>query len=111
MDKKHLGNNEIHKKLPFIITIAMVVIILIQTIAMVFMLTHSDIKEADVSVFWTACEEMFMGNFITLGISIIGIAVSVWVGLNINVAIDKEELSKKIVEVNKETEALKRSNE
>lgn len=111
MDKKQLETNNIHKKLPFIITIAMVVIILIQTIAIVFMLVHTDIKEADVSVFWAACEEMFMGNFITLGISIIGIAVSVWVGLNINVAIDKEELSKKIAEVNKETEGLKRSNE
>ena len=111
MDKERLGINDIHKKLPLMITIAMVVIILVQTIAIVFMLYYSNRNSIDVREVWTVCEELFMGNFITLGISIIGIAVSVWVGLNINVAIDKEELNKKIAEVNKETEALKRRNE
>lgn len=110
MDKGQSGNNNIYKKLPITITIAMVIIILIQTIGIIFTLCYSEMKDIDVRAIWTVCEEMFIGNFITLGISIIGIAVSVWVGLNINVAIDKEELNKKITEVNKETEELKRNN-
>lgn len=111
MDKERLRTKDVHKKLPIMITIAMVAIILIQTIAIIFIICHRPSGDIDVGEIWAACETLFSGNFITLGISIIGIAVSVWVGLNINVAIDKEELSKKIAEVNKETEALKRNNE
>lgn len=38
-------------------------------------------------------QEVFVGDMLTIGLSIIAIAVSVWIGLNIYVTISKEELA------------------
>lgn len=88
--------SKLHRILPVLITIGMLVVVVVQAISMFGIVYYCQKGDMELSAIWNACKELFAGNFITLGISIIGIAVSVWVGLNINITLDKEELNGKI---------------
>ncbi len=110
-EQKEKRKSRFHKIFPVMVTLAMVFIVIIQTMSLVFIIYYGKINGLEVSVVWRVCEELFAGNFITLGISIIAIAVSVWIGLNINIAIEKGELSEKIENLDQHTRKLEEAHQ
>lgn len=95
------------KAMTIVISMCMVIVVLIQGFSMAYIVHEYLIMGVDNVTITKACQEIFAGNFITLGISIVAMAVSVWIGLNINVAIEKGELSERIEDLAKAHEEYK----
>ena len=110
-EQKQKRKSRFHRIFPVMVTLAMVFIVIIQTMSLVFIIYYGKINGLEASVVWRVCEELFAGNFITLGISIIAIAVSVWIGLNINIAIEKGELSEKIEKLDQDIRKLEEAHQ
>ncbi|MDE7434455.1 MAG: hypothetical protein K2N01_01345 [Lachnospiraceae bacterium] len=103
--KKAKNNTIMLDTIPKLVCFAMVAIVFIQVVgAIVLMIIgkKNNINLADLF------SQIVQGDIVTIGVSVIGIAVSVWVGLNIYLSLSKEESEKLIQKMELEIASIEK---
>lgn len=102
-NKKAKNNAIMLDTIPKLVCFAMVAIVLIQVIGTIILVFIGKKENLDITGIFS---QIVQGDIVTIGVSVIGIAVSVWVGLNIYLSLSKEESEKLIQKMELEIEAI-----
>lgn len=100
--------------IPRLICVSMIIVGLIQAVAVVIVMVVGIKDGVAIDKAMAITQNLIGENLLSVGIAIVAMAVSIWVGLNIYLSITKEEyetLSKKISEMNQEYEKEKQELE
>ena len=101
--KKRRNNAIMLDKVPKLVCFAMVAVALIQAVGAVVLVLIGMKRDVDITKMLNSIAET---DIVTIGITVIGIAVSVWVGLNIYLSLSKEESEKLIKKMEDEIKAI-----
>lgn len=103
-DEKKTKNNSIMlDTIPKLICFAMVAIVSIQVIGIIVLVIISKYQKIDLANLFPKIAEI---DIVSTGVAVIGIAVSVWVGLNIYLSLSREESKELIVKMDDEIEKI-----
>lgn len=99
-NKKKTKNNSIMlDTIPKLVCFAMVAIVFIQVVGAIVLMIIGKRENINLPNLFS---QIVQGDIVTTGVAVIGIAVSVWVGLNIYLSLSKEESEKLIQKMEKE---------
>ncbi len=101
--KKKKNNAIMLNTVPKLVCFAMVAVALIQAIGAVALVLIGMKNDVDIANMLSSIAET---DIVTIGITVIGIAVSVWVGLNIYLSLSKEESEKLIKKMEDEIKSI-----
>lgn len=105
-NKKKTKNNSIMlDTIPKLVCFAMVSIVFLQVIGVIVLVIISINHTIDLGNLFS---QMAQADIVSTGVGIIGIAVSVWVGLNIYLSLSKEESEKLIQKMEKEIKDIEK---
>ncbi len=103
--KKKKNNEIMLDTIPKLVCFAMVAVVLIQVIGAIVLMLICQNKDVDMTNVLLNTAEV---DIVTTGVAVIGIAVSVWVGLNIYLSLSKEEAETLIHKMEDEIEAIEK---
>lgn len=103
--KKTKNNTIMLDAIPKLVCFTMVAIVFIQAVGAIALIIIGKANNIDITNIFS---QITQANVVSTGVSVIGIAVSVWVGLNIYLSLSKEESEKLIQKMELEIAAIEK---